>query len=264
MNDTHSPVRLSMADGVAHIRFNRPQTLNTIDVPLSQCFLSCVEQALSDASTRVIVLSGEGRAFMAGGDLQPFHADFERAPVTARQIINPLHEAIARLAEGAPPTIASVQGAVAGAGLSITMGCDLAVAADNARFVPAYSKIAASQDGGGSWALPRLVGLHKAMEIALLSDAFDAAEALRLGLVNRVVPLADLEVQTMILAKRLAEGPTRTYGRIKRLLRDSLDRPLREQLAAERESFATCASEADFREGLQSFFEKRSPVFRGR
>lgn len=228
MNRLAAPVLASVNEGVARIQFNRPQTLNAIDAAMARALYDRVREVLATPGVRVIVLSGEGRAFMAGGDLRAFHADLPQAPATARQIIDPLHGAVAMLAEAAMPVLASVHGAVAGAGLSVTMGCDLAIAADDAKFVPAYARIGASQDGGGSWALPRLVGLKRAMEIAMLSDTLDAATALQLGIVNRVVPASQLEAETMDLAQRLAQGPTQTFGRIKRLLRESLRRPLRD------------------------------------
>src|SRR5205823_4563871 len=131
------------------------------------------------------------------------------------------------------------------------------------KFVPAYARIGASQDGGGSWALPRLVGLKRAMEIALLADTIDAATAMQLGIVTRVVPAAQREAETLALARRLAQGPTQTFGRIKRLLRESLQRPLRDQLDAERDAFVACAGTQDFAEGLASFFEKRQAKFIG-
>ncbi len=263
MNTFAVPVLVSVDDGIAGLRFNRPQVLNANDATMARALRDGVREVLATPEVRVIVLSGEGKAFMAGGDLRAFHADGARAPATAHEIIDPLHEAIALLAETALPVIASVHGAVAGAGFSLAMGCDLTIAADDAKFVPAYARIGACQDGGGSWALPRLVGLKRAMEIALLCETLDAAAALQLGLVNFMVPVIDLEAQTLALARRLAQGPTQAFGHIKRLLRESLGRPLRDQLDAEREAFAACSATADFAEGVAAFLEKRAPQFAG-
>lgn len=262
-SDAGASVRLSIEAGIAHICFNSPQTLNSMGASMAKAFLEAVRELQASASARVLVLSGEGRAFIAGGDLGAFHSNLSAAVHTARAIIDPLHEAVALLATGKHPVIASVHGAVAGAGLSLAMGSDLVVAADSTTFVPAYAKIAASQDGGGSWALPRLVGLHKALEIMLLAEPFDAATALQLGIVNRVVPAADLAQTTQALARRLADGPTRAYGEIRRLLRASLHQTLPEQLAQERTSFAYCAGSQDFVEGVNAFFDKRSAQFLG-
>lgn len=259
-----TPVQLSVSEGIASIRFSRPQTLNAIDEAMAASFRDAVKDMLAHPSVRVAVLSGEGRAFMAGGDLQAFHSNLSNAGITAGRIIDPLNEAVAMLAEAPLPVLASVHGAVAGAGMSVALGADLVVAADNTRFVPAYARIGASPDGGGTWVLAQLLGVRKAMEMALLAEPFDAATALALGLVNRVVPAADLATQTLALASRLAQGPTRTWGRTKRLLRDAGSTPLRQQLRAEREAFVACTMSADFAEGLAAFFDKRDPHFIGR
>lgn len=264
MNATPALVLASLDEGIASIRFNRPQALNAMDAAMARALRDVVRKVLGTQGVRVIVLSGEGRSFMAGGDLQAFHSDLPNAPATAHQIIDPLNEAVTMLAEAALPVLASVHGAVAGAGLSLAMGADLAIATDDAKFVPAYARVGACQDGGGSWALPRLVGLKRAMEIAMLSETLDAATALQLGIVNRVVPASQLEAETRALAQRLAQGPTQALGHIKRLLRASLQQALRDQLGAERDAFAACASSADFGEGLAAFFEKRPARFLGR
>jgi 2-(1,2-epoxy-1,2-dihydrophenyl)acetyl-CoA isomerase len=157
------------------------------------------------------------------------------------------------------PVIAAVSGAAAGFGMSLMMACDLVIAADNAYFSLAYALIGASPDGGSTFALPRTVGAKKAMEIALLGERFDAATAERLGLVNRVVPLAALDQETSKLAARLAAGPSAVYGRTKALLNGSLNASLETQLQREAEAFAQSAAEPDFAEGIRAFIEKRKP-----
>ena len=264
MTSALEPILCSLDDGIARIRFNRPSALNAIDVAMAQQLLSVVKSLRAAGGVRVLVLSGEGKAFMAGGDLQAFYADLDHADVAARAIIDPLHAAITLLAQGDTPVIASLHGAVAGAGMSLALGADLAIASDDAKFNMAYSRIAASLDGGGSWALPRIVGLRRAMEIALLSDPLDAKSALELGLVNRVVPAAERENETLVVATRLAQGPTGAYGRIRRLLREAGERDLPAQLRAERDAFAAGARTRDFAEGLAAFFGKRAPQFTGK
>ena len=143
------------------------------------------------------------------------------------------------------------------------LGADLAIAAEGTRFNLAYINIAASCDGGASFALPRITGLRNALEIALLGEAFDAAHAQRLSLVNRVVPKAALEAETMKLAQRLADGPTLAMGHMRRLMRRSFESSFAEQLDAEKEAFASCAASRDFLEGVQAFFEKRPARFQG-
>jgi len=186
-----------------------------------------------------------------------------RAAATAHELIGSLHEAVVLLANINAPVIASLHGAVAGGSLSLSLACDLAIAADTARFNLAYANIGASCDVSGSWNLPRLVGLRNAMQIALLSETFDAAEALRLGLVNRVVPADRLHEETMALARRLAAGPTQAYGRMKRLMRQSFETDLATQLDAERENFKASTQTDDFKAGISAFLAKRPALFKG-
>jgi len=186
------PVLLQVDGPIARIVFNRPKVLNALSVAAADAFLAACKSVAADSGNRVVVIAGEGRAFMAGGDISAFEGPAEEVRVRVPTIMEPLHEGLEILAGLPQPVIASLQGAVAGAGMSIALSTDLAIAADNAIFTLAYSKLGTSPDGSSSWTLPRLVGLRKAMEIALLSDVYDAQEALRLGLVNRVVPAADL------------------------------------------------------------------------
>jgi len=261
IHDPGAPLRYWVEEGVAHIRFNRPAVLNAIDVPMANGFLQACQAVSQDKEVRVVVLSGEGRAFIAGGDLAAMKAD----PVdTAQALIGPMHGGIALLAAMDAPVLASLHGAVAGGGLGVALAADLAIAAEGTRFNLAYVNIGASSDCSTSWALPRLVGMRKAMEIALLGETFDAAEALRIGLVNRVVPAAALQEETGKLARRLADGPPLALGRLKRLIRDSLGRGLQEQLDAEASGFAACAATADFAEGVAAFFDKRPARYQGR
>ncbi|MGQ9367842.1 enoyl-CoA hydratase/isomerase family protein [Azospirillum sp. ST 5-10] len=264
MSKESEPVLLDRAGAVAWLRLNRPQVLNAIDEETAHAFLEACHAVAGDPAVRAVVIAGQGRAFMAGGDLARFRADPDRAAETAGAIIGPLHTALEVLAALPAPVLASVHGAVAGAGMSVALAADLCIAADDARFTLAYARIGATPDGSGTYWLPRLVGLRKAMELALLAETIDAAEALRLGLVNRVVAAAALEAETRALAERLASGPTAAFGRIKRLLHRSATASLADQLAAEEESFRASAATDDFREGVGAFFDKRSPTFHGR
>jgi 2-(1,2-epoxy-1,2-dihydrophenyl)acetyl-CoA isomerase len=168
------------------------------------------------------------------------------------------------LASARQPVIASVQGVAAGAGASLIFAADLAIAAEDAGLNLAYVNVAATPDCSASWSLPRLVGLRKAMEIALLGERIEASEALRLGLFNRVVPTGALEDETRKLAQRLSRAAPLALQGIKRLMRESLNRTLQEQLAAEQLSFASGAATEDFHEALEAFFARRPPHFSGR
>ena len=252
-------------DGVAEIRFNRPEVLNALDLDLGAAFAAAVERALADPGLRVVVVSGEGRAFMAGGDLGLYKgASRDDRIEVSRQLIPPVHAAIARLTESPRLTIACVNGAAAGAGMSFALMTDLAVAADDAKFNLSYVKVGVNPDCGGSYALVRIVGLRKAMEIALLSETLDAQEALRLGLVNKVVPAAELRDQTFALARRLAQGPPLALGSTKALLRRAANANLADQLEAEYQGFARLSASKDFDEALDAFFAKRKATFTGR
>lgn len=257
---TSASVLLHRDGAVATLMLNRPDSLNAIDIPLAEAFHACCSELAADTSVRAVVLRGAGRAFGVGGDLAAMRTD----PVnTARRLIDLLHDSVRMLAALDAPVIAGLHGAVAGGSFSLAMASDLAIAADNAKFNLAYVNIGASCDVSGSWHLPRLVGLRNAMAIALLGDSLDAQEALRLGLVNRVVPAAELAAQTDALARRLADGPTRAMGRMKRLLRQAFDTGLSAQLDAEQASFLACAAGEDFAAGLEAFFARDKPRFRG-
>ncbi len=213
----------------------------------------------------MVIVRGAGKHFMAGGDLRAFATRLELAPDARRDefqaMIERLHSAIEHLHRMPAIAIAQARGAVAGFGLSLLCACDLAVAADDAYFTTAYRHIALTPDGGGTWALPRIVGLRKAMEMLLLSERIGAAEALRIGLVNRVVASAEVDAAVATLARSLAQGPRMAIANAKRLARASLDRSLSEQLQAEAASFARCAATGDFAEGIRAFLEKRRPDF---
>lgn len=255
------PVLLLRDGAVAHLRFNRPESLNAVDVATAQAFARHVDTIAGDPSVRAVVLSGEGRAFGAGGDLSALEGD----PVTgAPKLLDPVHAALARIGEMPVPFVASLHGVVAGGSLSVAMACDLAIATSATKFNLSYVRVGACCDGGATWTLPRLVGMRNALAIALLGDTFDAAEALRLGLVHRVVDAERADEEALALAQRLAQGPTAAIGRMKQLMRTGLEHGFAEQLNREREVFFANAASADFAEGIAAFRAKRRPVFQGR
>lgn len=261
MAHADGPVLLRREGAVARLVLNRPRNHNALDVEAAQALHACCSELSGDPGVRAVIIRGEGASFGVGGDLASLRHD---APATAMALIEPLHASIKMLAALDAPVIASLRGNVAGGSMSLAMACDLAIAADDARFNLAYINVAASCDLSGSWHLPRLVGLRNAMAIALLGESLDVREALRLGLVNRVVPAAELDAATDALASRIAAGPTLAYGRMKRLMRQSFDNDLPAQLDAERDNFRASASTEDFREALDAFFGKRAPRFVGR
>ena len=254
----------SVAASVATITLNRPQVMNALDADMIMQLRAACDEACDDAAVRAIVLRGNGPAFLAGGDVALFHANLPRLPEMIGTLAGELHHAIMALRRAAKPVLASVHGAVAGAGISLLAAADLALAAADAKFTLAYSRIAASPDGGSTYFLPRLIGMRRALEMALLSDTFDARTAREIGLVNWVVPGAELEAETEKIAGRLASGPTIAYGETKALVNQSYDNTLERQLEAEAQAFVRCARTADLAEGVTAFVEKRAPSFTGK
>jgi len=257
------PVLLERDGAVATLTLNRPEVLNALDLDMSRRLAEAASALEQDATVRCVVLRGAGRGFMAGGDVAGFHAAGDAIPGVAGTLIDTYHQAVRAFARMPKPVIAALHGPVAGAGMSLALATDLAIAAEDMVMTLAYAAIGTSPDGGATHFLPRLVGRRKAMELALLSDRLDAATALSLGLVNRVVPAADLGAETAKLAARLAAGPTRAHAATRRLIAASFEASLDAQLEAERNAFVGCAGTADFREGVAAFVAKRRPDFRG-
>jgi 2-(1,2-epoxy-1,2-dihydrophenyl)acetyl-CoA isomerase len=259
------PILLDRSGAVATLTLDRPAALNTLDFAMMDMLVAHTSTIAADDSLRVVVLRGSGRHFMAGGDVAAFAQRLEAAPAARRALfqraIEGLHAAIENLHRMPHPVIARVQGAAAGFGLSLVCACDLAIAADDAYFTSAYRHLGLTPDGGGTWALPRIVGLRKAMEIVLLSERFDAQEALRIGIVNKVVPAPELDATINAIVESLAHGPVDALRNAKRLLRESPGRSLSEQLQAEAVSFAQCTATPDFVEGVRAFMAKRNPRF---
>jgi 2-(1,2-epoxy-1,2-dihydrophenyl)acetyl-CoA isomerase len=270
ISSPNATVAVAVADAICTITLDRPERLNAIDRDMAQALGAVTAAAAEDAAIRAVVVRGAGDHFMAGGDLAFFKTWLDEATDRSAQrdrfegFVREVHPSIMALRDMRKPVIAGVQGAVAGFGVSLMLACDLVVASDDATFTLAYSLIGTSPDGSSTHSLPRIVGLKRAFEIALLADRFGAAEAREWGLINRVVPAAELDGAVAELAGRLAAGPTHAYGNTKALLNATFDRPLEDQLDAEAASFADCAVTDDFAEGIAAFLAKRSPKFEGR
>lgn len=259
-----SAVVYELDGGVATLTLNRPESLNALDPAMVEALQGATRQAAGDARVRAVIVRGAGEHFMAGGDLKWFREQSTLPVDTRRQrftaLLGGVHAAVREIKRMDKPVIATVQGAVAGFGVSLMLACDLVLAAGNAYFTLAYSSIALSPDGGATWSLPRHVGLKRAMEIALLGERFDATRALELGLINRLVDSAQLDVEGRQLARRLAAGPALALASSKALLNASAAASpgsLETQLLAEEQAFVDCAAHPDFAEGLAAFFEKR-------
>ncbi len=258
---------LTLDGGVATLTMNRPEARNALSMEMRSQLIEALHEVEHDSQVRCVVLQGAGDHFMAGGDVKGMSESIKKDPSAVRKEfllrIHDLHPIMFAMRRMPKPVIASCRGAAAGAGVSMALACDLVIAAEEAFFTLAYCKIGTSPDGSSSFHLPRAVGIKKAMEIALLGDRFSAQEAKAAGMINFVVPSAELSSETDALAARLAAGPTHVYGNTKALFYRSLESEFESQLQAEAEYFADCASRADFREGVTAFVEKRSPNFIG-
>jgi len=256
-------VLLAVESSVATIAFNRPEVFNAMDGDMMIQFRAAAELVAKDPAVRAVVLRGEGKSFLAGGDVGLFYRHIRELPELIVRWGRELHFGLLALRRAPKPVLASVHGAIAGAGFSVMCVADLALSADDARFSLAYANLGTSPDGGSTHFLPRLVGYKKAMELTLLPELFDAPTAQRLGLVDWVVPAAELGAQTQRIAVKLAQGPTHAYGEAKRLLNQSLERSLETQMEDELQAFARCAATSDLAEGVAAFVEKRKAQFKG-
>jgi 2-(1,2-epoxy-1,2-dihydrophenyl)acetyl-CoA isomerase len=257
----------TIKDGVAVLTLNRPERLNAMSTAMLDGLLEALPRLAADEGVGVVVLTGAGRGFCAGGDVKAMAAgrEFDDGTLEAKaQGLRRRMEVSRWLHEMPKPTIAMVRGAAAGAGLSLALACDLRVAADNARFATAFARVGYSGDFGGSWFLTQLVGTAKARELYYTADIVDAAQALALNLVNRVVPDARLEEETLALAQRLASGPRVALRYMKRNMNAAETNSLTEHLDLEAWHHTRCGATEDHREATKAFVEKREPVFRGR
>ena len=251
---------------VATIQMNRPDALNALSLQLSKDLKAAIEKAIED-QVRAVVLTGSGRAFCSGGDLREMKAMGEREGNIEAFLDSPLkalHDVILLIRETPIPFIAAVNGVCAGAGTNFALACDLVLAADDASFNEAFVRIGLSPDCGGSFFLPRAVGEKIATELFMTGGAVDAKRAAEIGMINRVVPAAELLDEAGKLATQLAAGPTGSYGRIKRMMNATFGNDLRAQLDLEAECQLESGRSEDFKEGVAAFFDKRKPDFSGK
>ena len=257
----------TVKDGVAMLTLNRPERLNAMSGPMLDGLLEALPRLALAADVGVVVLTGAGRGFCAGGDVKAMAEGREFDGDTLEEKAQGLRakmEVSRWLHEMPKPTIAMVRGAAAGAGLSLALACDLRVAADSARFATAFARVGYSGDFGGSWFLTQLVGTAKARELYYTADILDAQQALALGLVNRVVSDARLEEETQALALKLARGPRVALRYMKRNMNAAEAGSLKDSLDLEAWHHTRTGFTEDHKEAAKAFVDKREPVFRGR
>lgn len=258
-------VTLSVADGVATLRLERPDANNALDVTMAEELSEVATRLAEDPAVRAVLLVGSGPRFTVGGDRALFaRLTPEELPHQLRRMIDGYHLAIERLTAIDAPVVAAVRGAAAGGGLGLLYCADVVVAAEDATFALGYGELGLTADGGNTWYLPRLVGLRRAQELFLLGRRFTAAEALEWGLVTRLAPAEQVEEEAAAIAATLAAGPTRAFGGMRRLLRQSFETGLADQLHAEQTAIVAAAATADAAEGIAAARDRRPPCFEGR
>ncbi|MDJ0851550.1 MAG: enoyl-CoA hydratase-related protein [Myxococcota bacterium] len=259
---SYETLEYELRDGVAFITLAREKAANALNLTLCEELADAALMAEQDPSARAVVLGARGKMFCAGGDLSAM-AESADAPVLLRKMTLHLHAAIALLARMDAPVIAAVNGTAAGAGFSLACATDLAVAGESAKFTMAYTRAGLTPDGSSTWFMPRLIGRRLTLELMLTNRLLSAEEARDLGLVNQVVPDDQVAGVAAELAAKLAQGPTRSFGAVKRLVLSSGDQGLETQMELESAAIAAAGGTADGQEGVAAFLAKRAPKFTG-
>jgi enoyl-CoA hydratase/carnithine racemase len=260
-----TPVRLTLDDGgIGRLVLARAETGNALDLAAAEALDEASTTLASTPGLRAVLLTADGPSFTVGGDLRFLAAHLDDLPGQVHALLGHYHAALPRLAALPVPVVAAAQGAAAGGGLGLLWVADVVLAADDLRIVTGFDKLGLSGDGGSSWFLPRLVGLRRARQLLLAGRSLSAADACEWGLVDRVLPRADLVAEAEAEVARWAAGPTAALGRTKALLLRSTGADYADHLAAEEAAMVACAADRDVREGVTAFLERRRPTFTGR
>lgn len=256
-----STILFDKKDGVAYLTLNRPEKYNSFNHEMAMELQQRLDACEADAEVRCIYLTGAGKAFCAGQDLA--EATDPQGPALEQIVAEHYNPIILRLRHIEKPIVAAVNGVAAGAGANIALACDVVLATESASFIQAFSKIALIPDSGGTFFLPRLVGMQRALALAMLGDKVSAADAMQMGMIYKFFPDADFEAESKKIAQTLAQMPTKGLGLTKRAFNRSLSNNLEQQLELEKELQVACGGTYDFNEGVTAFLEKRKPVFKG-
>jgi 2-(1,2-epoxy-1,2-dihydrophenyl)acetyl-CoA isomerase len=259
----YTTLLVDCSSSLASITLNRPDARNALDLTMRRELLAALDEVEAASDVRVVILTGAGGHFCAGGDVKTMR-ERRHTAAEGRARVESLNRLVLRLVDFPRPTIAMVDGFAVGAGCNLALGCDLIVASDRARFGEVFAKIGLVPDGGGTWLLSRLVGLGRAKELIFTAVVIDAARAREIGLVNQVVPAADLERSTRALAERIAAGPPAVLRMAKHLVNRAATSDLAAALDGEASAQAIAITGEDHQEGLRAFFDKRSARFTGR
>lgn len=255
-------IKSELKGSVYLITLNRPEKFNSVTRELALQFQDTLDKADADERVRAIYISAEGKAFCAGQDLaEAMGGSAELIEKAVREQYNPIIQRLRRIEK---PIVCAVNGIAAGAGANIALACDIVVAGISASFVQAFSKIGLIPDSGGTFFLPRLIGLQRASALMMLGDKIGATEAMQMGMIYQVFEDEVLQVEAMKIAATLASMPTKGIGLTKRLLNESMFNSLDNQLEAEMKMQVEAAGSLDFKEGVKAFLEKRKPVFQGK
>lgn len=247
---------------VRTLALNRPDVRNALNKPLLQALRAALAKAERDG-VRCLVITGRGKSFSAGADIAEW-AEAEKSGASGYGWVEEAHGLVAETAAFPGPTLALLNGAAVGAGLDLALACDFRFAADGAKFICAYTKMGYSPDAGGTWLMPRLIGLEAAMRFAFTGETWLAPEALRRGLITEMHPADALEAAGQAFARKLAAGPTVAIRNAKRLMRSAGARSLAQQLVEERKAGEACGASEDAKEALAAAVERREPAFKGR
>lgn len=259
----YSTLTFDVQESVATITLNRPDNANALNIDMSKELMQAAIECSEDSSIRAVLLTGTGRMFCAGGDLKSFasHGRGAQLAMHLKEVTTYLHSAVSRFLRMDPPLIGVVNGVAAGAGMSIACACDMVLAAESAKFTMAYTRVGLTPDGSSTYFLSRAVGMKRAIELVLTNRMLSAQEAAEWGIVNQVVPDADLITEAHKLARSLATGATGAFGAAKRLLHSGWTETVETQMELEAQAIATRAHTADGDEGISAFLEKRAPNF---
>ncbi len=255
-------ILLKIENKIATITLNRPEVFNSFNREMALSMQNILDQCAADENVRAIVITGSGKAFCAGQDLKEVTSP-ELNPGFRKILEEHYNPIIERIRNIEKPIVAAVNGVAAGAGANIALACDIVVAAENASFIQAFSKIGLVPDSAGTFFLPRLIGFQKASALMMLGDKVNATEALNLGMIYKIFPVAIFEEEIHNMATTLANMPTKAIGLTKRLLNESLSNSLKQQLALESDLQIEASSSNDYQEGVNAFMAKRTPEFKG-